>query len=265
MKAFFEENPPLLKLLISAIILILAHTIHRIIIRSLRRIIKKSEQTHKKQTLISVVSSIIKFVIYFVALMIVLETFGVKTSSIVTIAGVGSVAVGLGAQTLVKDVVSGLFILVENQYNIGDFIEVVDYSGTVEALSLRTTILRTVEGEVCYIPNGEIRGVKNYSKDYMNALVEVMIPFQVDVEHTMQVIDKWLETYFIEHQMIEPLKLLGITEITDRFYRLRMIGKTTAGTKWAVERQVRKDLMLLFKKEGIPLHTNIMNIKNVTP
>ena len=151
MKAFFEENPTLLKLLISAIILILAHTIHRIIIRSLRRIIKKSEQTHKKQTLISVVSSIIKFVIYFVALMIVLETFGVKTSSIVTIAGVGSVAVGLGAQTLVKDVVSGLFILVENQYNIGDFIEVVDYSGTVEALSLRTTILRTVEGEVCYI------------------------------------------------------------------------------------------------------------------
>ncbi|HZJ86999.1 MAG TPA: mechanosensitive ion channel domain-containing protein, partial [Erysipelothrix sp.] len=159
LKDIFNQTIILKKLITTTIVISVAYTSNKYLSKTLNKTIQTKGKTHKRQTIIYVLNSIIKFFIYFIASMIVLETFGVSTSSIVTIAGVGSVALGLGAQTLVKDVVNGLFILAENQYNVGDYVEIADYSGTVESLSLRTTILRTVDGELCIVPNGDIRGV----------------------------------------------------------------------------------------------------------
>lgn len=264
LKELLNQSALIKQMIITVVIITLAYISNKVLMKTLDSMIKTKGKTHKKQTIIFVLSSIIKFFIYFIASMIVLETFGVSTSSIVTIAGVGSVALGLGAQTLVKDVVSGLFILAENQYNIGDYIEISDYSGTVEALTLRTTILRTVDGELCIVPNGDVRGVKNYSKGYMNAIVDVAVPFQADVDFTINTIETWLQTYFLKEEMLEPAKLLGITEVNDSHFKVRIIGKTIADYKWSVERKLRKELLLLFRKEGIPINTNVVNVKNIT-
>ncbi len=264
LKEILNQSLLIKQLIVTIIIITIAYTSNQFLMRTIDKMVHKESQAHKKQTLIFVFSSVIKFLIYFIASMLILETFGVSTSSIVTIAGVGSVALGLGAQTLVKDVVNGVFILAENQFNVGDYVEISDYSGTVEALTLRTTILRTVDGELCIVPNGDIRGVKNYSKGYMNAIIEVAVPFHADIDYTIQTIENFLKDFFIEEQMLEPAKLLGISEINDSHFKLRIIGKTIADYKWAVERQFRKELIRLFKENNIPINTNVINVKNIS-
>lgn len=245
----------------SVVVLIVASILIRVFIRSVEKLFHTSSRNPKKETLISVISSLIKYIIYFMAIMIILELYGFSTRSIVTVAGIGSVALGLGAQALVKDIISGLFILTEDQFNVGDFITIGEFSGTVEALKLRTTILRTVEGEQCIIPNGEIRGVRNYSRDFMNAYVKFYIPYGVDVDELQSLIKESLSSFYLEDEMLEKPKLLGITELQGNNFSLLVTCKTKTEAKWSVERKIRVHLLKLFDKHKIPVNSNIVQIK----
>lgn len=226
------------------------------IIGTLKRILYKGDNQQKKRTLFTVLSSTVKYVIYFITLMIILEIFGIKTSSIVAVAGIGSVALGFGAQVLVEDMISGLFILAENQFNIGDYITVADYSGTVEAMSLRTTSLRTAKGELCIVPNGEIRGVMNYTRDFINAVLDLPIPYGISVDHLLEVLELKLEDYFVTGQTLESPKVLGISGYGATSLTVLITCKCHPGQNWAVERGLRKYLLEVLAEEGIEIpHT----------
>lgn len=252
------------KVALAAFFLMLGIFLVNFIINTLKRILYKGDNQQKKRTLFTVLSSAVKYVIYFITLMIVLEIFGIKTSSIVAVAGVGSVALGFGAQVLVEDMISGLFILAEDQFNIDDYITVADYSGTVEEMSLRTTTLRTAKGELCIVPNGEIRGVMNYNKDYMNAMIELPVPYGISIDHLLSVIRKNLEEYFVVGDTIESPQVLGVNGYGTTALNVLITCKCHPGKNWTVERNLRQYLLNVLDGEGIqvPHTTRTVHVTN---
>lgn len=252
----------LIKVASALFFLIMSAILVNFIIRTLKKILYKGDHQQKKRTLFTVLSSLVKYVIYFITLMIVLEIFGVKTGSIVAVAGVGSVALGFGAQVLVEDMISGLFILAENQFNIGDYITVADYSGTVEEMSLRTTSVRTASGELCIIPNGEIRGVKNFTRDFINAMVELPVPYGISIDWVLDLVSRKLDDYFITGQTMESPKVLGINGYGASSINILITCKCHPGQNWAVERDLRKYLINVLADEGIevPFATRTVHV-----
>lgn len=251
------------RILLAILFLVASSLLVNFIIRTLERLLYKDNDHPKRRTLFTVLSSFVKYVIYFVAFMIVLEIFGIKTSSIVAVAGIGSVALGFGAQALVEDMISGLFILAENQFNVGDYITIAAYSGTVEEMSLRTTTLRTALGELCIIPNGEIRGVKNYSRDFMNARFELPVPYGISIDKTMELVSRKLEDYFIPGKTMENPRVLGLGSYGSSSLNLLIFCKCHPGENWGVERDLKKFLVNVLEEEGIeiPYDTQTVHLK----
>ncbi len=252
------------KIALAVFVLFMGTVIVNLIIKWLKKILYIGPHNQKKRTLFTVLSSLVKYVIYFLTFMTILEIFGISTRSIVAVASVGSVALGFGAQALVKDIISGLFILTENQFNVEDLIEIADYTGTVEVMSLRTTTLRTAKGEQCIIPNGEIRGVKNYSRDYMNAIIDLPVPYDVDLDLLLDDIQKHLDAFELEDHILEKPKVHGVSEFGDSALMIRITCKCMSGKNWAVERALRKSLLDLLNALNIevPYNTSTVHLKN---
>ena len=266
-KEFFDKEllfSILGKLFVALIILVIGVMVTHFVIKTLQKLLFKGPENQKKKTLFTVFSSLAKYVIYFITLVSVLEVFGVPSGSVVAIASVGSVAVGFGAQALVKDIISGLFILTENQYNVDDVIEIADYTGTVEEMSLRTTILRTAKGEQCIIPNGEIRAVKNYSRDYMKAFVEVPVPYEKDLDEVIKLLETHLSTYYVEGSTLSNPEIVGMTDFGDSAVMLRVACVCVPGKNWGIERELRKMIKKIFDDHGIeiPFNTTTVHLVN---
>lgn len=229
------------------IVLVLGATLllTRIILKSLERtLLRKSDP--KRKTIFSVLSNLIHYLFYFLALTIVLDNFGVSTHIITAVAGMGSLAIGFGAQTLVKDIISGLFIITESQFNVDDVVELAGYVGTVEEMNFRTTKLRTSKGELCIIPNGEIRSLKNLSVDYINANVTIPVSFDEDIEEVVRILESDLENFLIEDAMIEKAKVLAVMDFSDYAMTLRITCRCFVGKNWSVERELRLRVKKLF-------------------
>lgn len=248
------------KLLLTAIILAIGILVTHFVIKTLQKILFKGPEHQKKKTLFTVFSSLAKYVIYFITLVSVLEVFGIPSGSVVAIASVGSVAVGFGAQALVKDIIAGLFVLTENQYNIDDVIEIADHTGTVEEMSLRTTILRTAKGEQCIIPNGEIRTVKNYSRDYMKAFIDVPVPYEQDLDKVIAILENDLSTYFVEGSTLSNPEIVGMTDFGDSAVMLRVACVCVPGKNWGIERELRKMIKKILDENNIEIPFNTTTI-----
>lgn len=251
------------KLFSAALIMLIGILVTHFVIKTLQKLLFKGHENQKKKTLFTVFSSLAKYVIYFITLVSVLEVFGIPSSSVVAIASVGSVAVGFGAQALVKDIISGLFILTENQYNVDDVVEIADYTGTVEEMSLRTTILRTAKGEQCIIPNGEIRAVKNLSRDYMKAFVDVPVPYEADVDDIISLLEQHIANYYVEGETLAKPEIIGMTEFGDSAVMLRVACVCVPGKNWGVERELRKIIKKTFDENNIdiPFNTTTVHLK----
>jgi len=208
----------------------------------------------KKKTLTSLLKSILRYVIYFVAGINILEVFGINTTSLLTAAGIGGLAVGFGAQNLVKDIISGFFIIFENQYNIGDYVETAGVSGMVEELGLRTTSLRDFGGQLHIIPNGEVTLVTNHSRGVMRALVTVGVTYEQDLEEIIAILDKELKKLrATSSEIVEGPTVLGITELRPSEVVLTVLARTLPMQQWSVERQIRKVIFEVFAREGIEI------------
>lgn len=196
-------------------------------------------------------------VIIGTALLIILEEFGVPIFPVLASVGFVGLAFGLGAQTIVKDMISGLFILVEDQFTIGDVVEIGGVSGTVETITLRKTIIRDLYGTIYHIPNGEVRTVANKSRDWSRALVEVGITYDADVDKAIErltqigtVLDE--ESPFAT-QVIEKPVVTGIEGLDESAVRLRIMVKTLPGAEWDVQRYLRHEIRLDFAQNGIEI------------
>ena len=213
---------------------------------------KRSETLHK------LIRSAIRYTIYFIAFFQILSTLGINTTSIVASAGIASVAIGFGAQSLVKDIISGFFIILEGQFDVGDEVKLYNQAafiagGSVMSLGLRSTKIRSGNGEIYFIPNGSINQVINYSLTYNLAEVKFSIQIDETIEAIEERIQKVLDVANNNdkyHNFIyknDKLHINNIEQIADNILTLNIVGKAKVGKKQSVETMLRKDFYNEFK------------------
>jgi small conductance mechanosensitive channel len=207
------------------------------------------------EALSSVLRSVMSFTILAVAGVMILGELGVELGPLIAGAGIIGVALGFGSQSLVRDFLSGIFILVEDQFGIGDIVNLDGTtSGTVEAVSLRTTRLRAVDGTVWHVPNGEIRRVGNMSQHWSRALLDVEVAYATDLTRAQEVIREVAHTVWQEdkHVLEEP-EVWGVEELGAHGVVIRLVVKTTPSEQYRVSRTLRERLKVAFDAEGIEI------------
>lgn len=220
----------------------------------MKRYEKLPLNNNKKKTLTGLLKSIVRYVTYFVAVVNLLELFGIKTASLLTAAGIGGLAVGFGAQNLVKDVISGFFIIFEDQYNVGDYVETAGVAGTVEDIGIRSTRLRDFGGQLHIIPNGEITRVTNHSRGPMRALVDVNIAYEEDIDKALTILeDVCREIRNKREDILEGPTVLGVTKLGPSEVVVTILAKTVPMQQWSVEREIRRAVKVRLEKEGIEI------------
>ena len=197
------------------------------------------------------------FFLTFIALLMILGELGIQLGPLLATAGIGALAIGFGAQSLVKDVISGFFILLENQYRIGDVIEVAGVSGLVESVSLRRTVLRDLEGKVHTIPNGEIKVVSNLSKGWARSVLDVNISYRENVDQVIDLLSQVGKELVAEEPyksaILEPLQILGVERFGESHLTIRILVKTAPLKQWEVGRELRRRIKYRFDEKGIQI------------
>ena len=211
----------------------------------------------RAQALGTVLRSVAGLVIYSLAAFIILSEFGVNVGPLIASAGIVGVALGFGAQTLVRDFLSGIFMLVEDQYGVGDVIDVGEATGVVEEIRLRTTRLRDVHGTVWFIPNGEIKRVANKSQIWARAVLDIDVAYDTDLAQAAAVIKEvadavWHEKLEIATVLEEP-EIWGVERFGADAISIRLVVKVEPGEQWAVSREIRKRLKVAFDEAGIEI------------
>ena len=210
--------------------------------------------SRRANTIAEVLKKLVKYILSFIGIVMVLDMFNVNTTSILATAGVGGLAIGFGAQSLVKDVITGFFILFEDQYAVGDYINVESMEGIVEELGLRVTKVRDFSGDLYIIPNGMIQIVTNKTRGAMRALVKVFISYEEDVDKVTKVLeDVCLRIKKNNDSVLDGPTILGITDLGESNISLTITAKTKPMEQWSVERQIRKEVKEAFAKENIKI------------
>ncbi len=206
----------------------------------------------------AVLNSVLALLVWSAALLIILgNTFGINLTPFLAGAGVLGIALGFGAQDLVKDFVSGVFMLIEDQYGVGDVIDVGDATGVVEKISLRTTRLRDVNGTVWHFPNGEIRRVGNLSQEWSRALLDVSVGYGADVDEASQVILATAEAMAEEPRykrlFLARPEVWGVERVGVDGVAIRLVIKTVPGEQWAISRDLRGRIKVALDAAGIEM------------
>ncbi|MCW3488958.1 mechanosensitive ion channel family protein [Dethiobacter alkaliphilus] len=209
---------------------------------------------NKVNTLIALLSSILRYVLYALAGVLILAELGLEIGPILAGAGVLGLAVGFGAQNLVRDLLGGFFIILEDQFSVGDFITTGSYSGIVEELGLRITKIRDFGGELHILPNGMIETVTNRTRGNMRAMVHVGVAYEEDVDHVLVVLEELMREFGeSEQDVVEGPTVLGVVELADSSVEIRIIARTEPMTQWQVERNMLRAIKNKFDELGIEI------------
>ncbi|MGQ9508757.1 MAG: mechanosensitive ion channel family protein [Thermodesulfobacteriota bacterium] len=219
--------------------------------------IQALEAKKRAHTLGNTLRHAILILLLFLSIMMVLGELGIQLGPLLATAGVGALAIGFGAQSLVRDVISGFFIILENQYRIGDVIQIAGVSGIVESLSLRRTVLRDLEGRVHTIPNGEIKIVSNLSKEWARTVLDIGVSYRENMDQVIEVLSQIGEELTKEEPfksaILEPLQILGIEQFGESQVIIRMMIKTAPLKQWEVGRELRRRIKIRFDEKGIEI------------
>ena len=209
---------------------------------------------HQMSTIRSLATSIFNYIFYFVLVTVVLSIFGVNVSSLLAVAGVGGIAIAFGAQTLVKDVISGLFIWMEGSISVGDIVDINGLQGEVESIAIRTTVVRSYNGNVHVIPNGDIRSLTNMSRSFKRAIVDVRCPYEVEQSRIVAILNEEMEK---AGQEIEGLTaapdVMSILSFEPDCVLVRVAAQCPVGEHWRIERDLRTRIKARFDAEGIEM------------
>lgn len=208
----------------------------------------------RAQTLESLMKNMITYLVFFMAGVMVLQIFNVNTSAILASAGILGLAVGFGAQHLVKDIISGFFILFEDQFAVGDYVEAGGVTGVVEEIGLRTCKIRKWTGQLHIIPNGEITKVTNYNRGHMMAVATVGIAYEEDIDRAMEVLRRECEVAQREITSIMEMPVVqGVVALGDFSVSIRTVARTVPGDQWSVERELLRRFKNALDREGIEI------------
>ncbi len=213
------------------------------------------ERVRRIETLWSVLRSVIVVTLSVAVVLIMLDSWGVSITPLLAIGSVVGVAIGFGAQDFIKDMIAGFLIVAENQYALGDVVKVADAVGKVEAIRLRTTVLRDLDGYVHHVPNGAIRVASNYTQDFAQAVIDVDIDYSADIDQAIEVLRDEL-TRFTEdpewsHLFRDPPEIFGVEALGDWSIKLRALLRVTPEARWGVRREFLRRIKKRFDAEGI--------------
>lgn len=195
--------------------------------------------------------------IWAIAILMVIDIVGINLGPLLAGAGIAGIALGFGAQTLVRDCIAGLFMLLEDQFGIGDVVDVGEASGTVEEVSLRVTVLRGADGTRWHVPNGEIRRVGNQSQLWSMAIVDIVVSPDSDISQVRDVMQQAAEHVCADSelgaQILEPPTVLGVESVTADGITARVTVKVEPGRQWAVQRALRAHIKAALDEAGISI------------
>ena len=220
-------------------------------------------KVQRARTLGPLMKNVARYTLAFVALVIMLREVGVDIQALLVSAGVLGLAVGLGAQTLIKDVITGFFILFEGLIGVGDVIEVGGNTGTVEAIGLRVTKLRMLNGAQRIIPNGELTQFANYNKGWARAVVDVSLGYDTDVSHALAALERvGLEWADETGLALERPEAPGVIRFGESDLGLRLMAKVAAARRFEVEVDLRRRIKEAFAREGIPFPQRVVYVQS---
>jgi small-conductance mechanosensitive channel len=227
----------------------------------------RSETLKHRHAVTQVVTWSLLVIIYCVVAVLIVQRLGFPISGFVAPASVAGVAIGFGAQRIVQDILSGFLIVSERQYGYGDIIRLAVSgtttlsTGTVEEVTLRTTRIRSLSGEVITTPNGQIVQVTNLSRDWARVLVDVPVPARVDVGHVTGILRQVGQELYEEEDMrplmLDPPSVMGVESLEVDHFNLRVVARTLPGKQFEVGRALRARITLAFLREGITLHASL--------
>ena len=207
------------------------------------------------------VVQIARWVAYLVILvsgvLMLLSTLGIDVTPLLASAGIAGLAISLGAQSVIKDAIGGLLIVLENQFAVGDFIQIGNVSGEVEEITLRSTQLRGLNGDLITVPNGEVRIVANQTRDWSRALVDLGVAYEADLDRALSVLEESVAAFAADTTsgafLIDPPQVLGPLALGDSAVTMRVLVKTQPGKQWEVARDLRRFLLAACEREEIDL------------
>ncbi len=241
-----------------------------VVVRVLRKLIRRieviaddgdptvtSELEKRAKTLGKILRQTVTVLVWGVAGMAILAELGVDLKPILAGAGIAGLAVGFGAQTLVKDIISGFFILFENQYRVGDVIETAGVGGLVESINLRTTVLRDIQGRVHVVPNGSVNVVTNFTREWSRALLDMGVAYKEDTDRCYEIMRNVGSEMESDEtwgpKLVGSFEYPGVESFGDSAVVLRMMAKTLPQERWNVLRELRRRIKKAFDSNGIEI------------
>lgn len=249
--------------LIAVLAWLLNKILSRIIIRTVRVAVVPDQhmsaegKKKREDTLIRIFNGAVWIVLILLAIMMILQEIGLEIAPLIAGAGIAGLALGFGGQYLIRDIISGMFIILENQYRIGDVININGTGGLVEDINLRKTTLRDIDGIVHHIPHGEIKIVSNLSKNFSRVNLDMGVSYKTDLEHVINVINRTgkelAEDPKFKDSIISPPQFLRVNDFADSAVVLKILGDTMPLKQWEVTGELRKRLKIAFDREGIEI------------
>ncbi|WP_282174276.1 mechanosensitive ion channel family protein [Cytobacillus firmus] len=208
----------------------------------------------REATLLKLLENMLTYVVFFVAAIMILSVLTIDVKALLAGAGIVGLAVGFGAQSLVKDIITGFFIIFEDQFSVGDYIRIDQFEGTVEEIGLRTTKIKNWTGEVHILPNGSIMQVTNFSLNNSVAFVDVKISYEGDIVKAEKVLQELFEKLPEKYEdMVKTPEILGVQNLAASEVVLRVVSETLPMRHFYIARQLRKEIKLCLDEHGIEI------------
>ncbi|WP_244668415.1 mechanosensitive ion channel family protein [Bacillus sp. NTK074B] len=208
----------------------------------------------REATLLKLLENVLTYVIYFISLMTILSTLDIDVKGLIAGAGIVGLAVGFGAQNLVRDIITGFFIIFEDQFSVGDYVRIGSAEGTVEEIGLRTTKIKSWTGELHIFPNGNITEVTNFSVHNSIAVVDVSIAYEENIEEAEKVMEELLLSLPQKYEdLVNPPELLGVQTLGASDVVIRIVAETVPMRHWYMARMIRKEVKLCLDAHGIEI------------
>lgn len=263
------KNVLISRLITIGLAILIGFILIRLAKKGLNKVLNKNQtskvgNTGKVETISKLLYSIIKFSIIFIVTNIILDSVGINTSSLIATAGIGGIAIAFGSQTIIQDFIMGIFIVIDDRIRVGDWVIAAGCEGTVEKLSLRTTLIRDFNGSVHIIPNSQIKNVQNFNRGYNLAQVIFSLPYDVSLKEAKEIISTVASKLGHDHdfkgKIIEGFKFFEITSFEPVVYLVKMTATTKEGYQWAYQRAARSLVKEEMEKRNI--RTNKVELKN---
>lgn len=254
-----------LSVLITLFLLWLVNWVTRKIVERMATIEMEPDRRARMRTVISASKNTLRVAILALGTMGILASFGLDFGPLLAAAGIAGLAISLGAQTVIKDFFGGLIILLEDQYRVGDSISVNGVDGSVERITLRRTNVRTADGVLFVVPNGDIRTVGNNTRDWSRATVELNLAYDGDIPKAVTALNEAMvraaEDPAIKPFLLEAPEILGWNQTNDLGVRVRLQAKVKPGQQWAIARHLRRLALDALHEAGIPIAQPYMQMQ----